>query len=267
MTQATEVLLPTSADEAVAQFGDGAGVTVIGGGTIVMPEITYGRAAPVEGAPARARRARHAGRRRVDRDDRRRPPGRASRRARAGRQGAGPVRAQRRRLRDPQAGDGRRQPLRGRGSRRAARRPAGPAARARRAGALGGRRRRVDGAARGLPRAPATAACCSTSASRSPRRRRSPRSTTRTRTSTRCSPSPASGRRTARCGSPRPALAGHGARLRSAEAAAADPEAAGAAADRGRHASATTRSPRPGTASETLPVLVRRVLTELEEAA
>src|SRR6476659_9548129 len=46
MTQATEVLFPTSADEAVAQFGDGSGVTVVGGGTIVMPEITYGRLAP-----------------------------------------------------------------------------------------------------------------------------------------------------------------------------------------------------------------------------
>lgn len=46
MTQATEVLFPTSADEAVAQFGDGSGVTVVGGGTIVMPEISYGRLAP-----------------------------------------------------------------------------------------------------------------------------------------------------------------------------------------------------------------------------
>ena len=46
MTHTTEVLLPTSADQAIAQFGDGEGVTVIGGGTIVMPEITYGRAAP-----------------------------------------------------------------------------------------------------------------------------------------------------------------------------------------------------------------------------
>ena len=46
MTQATEVLSPTSADEAVAQFGDGSGVTVIGGGTIVVPEITYGRRSP-----------------------------------------------------------------------------------------------------------------------------------------------------------------------------------------------------------------------------
>ncbi len=43
MTQATEVLVPTSPDEAAAAFGDGSGVTVVGGGTIVMPEITYGR--------------------------------------------------------------------------------------------------------------------------------------------------------------------------------------------------------------------------------
>jgi len=42
---ASEVLLPTSPAEAVAAFGDGAGVTVLGGGTIVMPEIAYGRAA------------------------------------------------------------------------------------------------------------------------------------------------------------------------------------------------------------------------------
>ena len=43
MTQATEVRVPTSPDEAAAAFGDGSGVTVVGGGTIVMPEITYGR--------------------------------------------------------------------------------------------------------------------------------------------------------------------------------------------------------------------------------
>ena len=46
MTQATEVLFPASSDEAVAAFGDGTGVTLIGGGTIVVPEITYGRRAP-----------------------------------------------------------------------------------------------------------------------------------------------------------------------------------------------------------------------------
>lgn len=46
MTQATDVLFPASAEEAVAQYGDGTDVTVIGGGTIVVPEITYGRLAP-----------------------------------------------------------------------------------------------------------------------------------------------------------------------------------------------------------------------------
>ena len=51
----------------------------------------------------------------TDRDDRRRAPGRAPRRAGAGREGARRVRAQRRRLRDPPPGDGRRQPLRRRG--------------------------------------------------------------------------------------------------------------------------------------------------------
>jgi carbon-monoxide dehydrogenase medium subunit len=41
-----EVLLPTSPAEAVEAFGDGAGVTVVAGGTIVMPELTYGRLKP-----------------------------------------------------------------------------------------------------------------------------------------------------------------------------------------------------------------------------
>ncbi len=43
---ASEVLLPASPAEAVAAFGDGRGVTVVGGGTIVMPEINYGRLTP-----------------------------------------------------------------------------------------------------------------------------------------------------------------------------------------------------------------------------
>ena len=41
-----EVLLPSSPQEAVDAFGDGADVTVIAGGTIVMPELTYGRLRP-----------------------------------------------------------------------------------------------------------------------------------------------------------------------------------------------------------------------------
>lgn len=46
MAAAPEVLLPSSADEAVSLYGDGAGVTVVGGGTIVVPELTYGRLKP-----------------------------------------------------------------------------------------------------------------------------------------------------------------------------------------------------------------------------
>jgi xanthine dehydrogenase small subunit len=39
----TEVLLPSSEAQAVQAFGDGRGVTVFGGGTILMPEVAYGR--------------------------------------------------------------------------------------------------------------------------------------------------------------------------------------------------------------------------------
>jgi CO/xanthine dehydrogenase FAD-binding subunit len=41
-----EVVVPTAPTEAVEAFGDGAGVTVIAGGTIVMPEIKHGRLRP-----------------------------------------------------------------------------------------------------------------------------------------------------------------------------------------------------------------------------
>jgi CO/xanthine dehydrogenase FAD-binding subunit len=40
---AAEVVVAASQGEAIAAFGDGAGVTVIAGGTIVMPDITHGR--------------------------------------------------------------------------------------------------------------------------------------------------------------------------------------------------------------------------------
>jgi CO/xanthine dehydrogenase FAD-binding subunit len=42
----SEVLVPSSRAEAVSAFGDGAGVTVIAGGTIVMPELTMRRLRP-----------------------------------------------------------------------------------------------------------------------------------------------------------------------------------------------------------------------------
>jgi CO/xanthine dehydrogenase FAD-binding subunit len=41
-----EVVVATAPDEAVQAFGEGDGVTVIAGGTIVMPEITHGRLRP-----------------------------------------------------------------------------------------------------------------------------------------------------------------------------------------------------------------------------
>ncbi len=43
---ASEVLVPSSPAEAVALYGDGAGTTVIGGGTVVVPDMTYGRLSP-----------------------------------------------------------------------------------------------------------------------------------------------------------------------------------------------------------------------------
>jgi aerobic carbon-monoxide dehydrogenase medium subunit len=42
----TEVVLPTSEAEAIGAFGDGSGVTVLAGGTIVVPEMTYGYLKP-----------------------------------------------------------------------------------------------------------------------------------------------------------------------------------------------------------------------------
>jgi CO/xanthine dehydrogenase FAD-binding subunit len=39
----TEALMPASEAEAIEGFGDGSNVTVLAGGTILMPEVTYGR--------------------------------------------------------------------------------------------------------------------------------------------------------------------------------------------------------------------------------
>jgi CO/xanthine dehydrogenase FAD-binding subunit len=46
MAAVTDVLIPASPEEAVSAYGDGAGITLIGGGTIVMPDITAGRLKP-----------------------------------------------------------------------------------------------------------------------------------------------------------------------------------------------------------------------------
>ena len=47
MAASPDVLVPASAEEAASLFGDGAGVTVFAGGTILMPELTAGRLSPV----------------------------------------------------------------------------------------------------------------------------------------------------------------------------------------------------------------------------
>jgi CO/xanthine dehydrogenase FAD-binding subunit len=44
--EAAQLVVPTSRDEAAKAFGDGSGVTVFGGGTILMPQINYGRLRP-----------------------------------------------------------------------------------------------------------------------------------------------------------------------------------------------------------------------------
>jgi carbon-monoxide dehydrogenase medium subunit len=46
MSAVREVLMPTSEAEAVGLFGDGVNVTVIGGGTIVVPSVAAGRLVP-----------------------------------------------------------------------------------------------------------------------------------------------------------------------------------------------------------------------------
>jgi carbon-monoxide dehydrogenase medium subunit len=43
---AADVVAPASRNDAVAAFGDGSGVTVFAGGTILMPELNYGRLRP-----------------------------------------------------------------------------------------------------------------------------------------------------------------------------------------------------------------------------
>ena len=66
MTNLTDVLVPTSAEDAAAAFGDGSGLTVVAGGTIVMPDIMLGRVRP--------ERTLYLGRAVDERRDRRRGP-------------------------------------------------------------------------------------------------------------------------------------------------------------------------------------------------
>ena len=86
MSAPPELLTPTSPAEAAAAFGDGAGVTVMGGGTILLPELTYGRLRPERRAHARPRgaeRSRQLERRRPDRCDHARSASSRTRRSRS----------------------------------------------------------------------------------------------------------------------------------------------------------------------------------------
>jgi aerobic carbon-monoxide dehydrogenase medium subunit len=66
VTEEAEILRPASEDEAVEAFGDGTNVVVVGGGTIVVPEMTFRRL-----RPARALLLKDAGLAGVTRDGRR----------------------------------------------------------------------------------------------------------------------------------------------------------------------------------------------------
>ena len=175
--------MPSSEDEAIAAFGDGADVVVVGGGTIVVPDMTYRRLATVESADAGTGRALRDHEGRIARHDRGDDPGAGSHRRR---QPPSDRREQRRGSRDPLAGNRRREPLRGRRLGGAARRPAGRAPRRRRDGSIRRRRRSHRGASRGLPRRRARADSCSSVSFDEPARRRVRRaSTALTRTITR----------------------------------------------------------------------------------
>ena len=262
VVEAPEVIVAASREEAVSAFGDGSDVTVVAGGTIVMPEITHGRLQP--------RRALLIGRaglsgvqhRERPHDDRRDDD---DRRAAGRRRAAGHLRARPRRPRDPRPGHARRQPLRaaGRGDARAAtcrrrcsrstRRCAPPAP-----AASAPSRSRTSS-----PPAP-PAGSCSTSSSPTPRRARARACAGPTPTPTRsCASAPRAS--AASCASPSRAPGPIAVRSRAVERAVADGADSAAAAERvlddvSPHDDALASS---WYRSRTLPVLVRRALDDL----
>ena len=184
MTAPPELLTPTSPAEAAAAFGDGAGVTVMGGGTILLPELTYGKL-----RPTRVLMIGRAGLSGVDssngvvRIGAATPVGELDGRARAARDGC----QARRRRRDPRGRHDRRQPLRD--GRRARRRAAtcrlrcSRSARASPRWAPAARRPRTSRrSSRAVP-----GGSCSRSTCRAASRSAMRGSTARTRTTTRCS--------------------------------------------------------------------------------
>ena len=228
---ASEVLVPSSAAEAVELFGDGAATTVIGGGTVVVPDITYGRL-----HPERVLLLSHAGLDGVSVDGDTVTLGATTpvNVLLALAEDVPALAACARNLADYE--------IRGQATvggnlcmaRRRAR-PPGLPARARRARPLRRQGRRAHGAARGLPRPPGASASCSMSRFERPAASafvaleypHTHEYTVLAVTAVRAADGET---RLAATG-----LAGTGARLRSAEALASDPAAAGAAAAGRRH--------------------------------
>ena len=146
---ATEVLMPGSEDEAIAAFGDGAEVVVVGGGTIVVPDLTYRRL-----RPAKALMLGNAGLSGIETDGSRVTIGATTPVQALVDMSAplGPCAANVADLEIRSQGTVGGNLCAGEGRRGASRRPPGRVPRARRDGPLGRERRRHRGAARGLPR-------------------------------------------------------------------------------------------------------------------
>ena len=193
-----ELLTPTSPAEAAAAFGDGSDVTVMAGGTILLPELTYGRL-----RPARVLMLGRAGLSGVDNSNGVVRIGAGTPVADLhGCSGAARDRGRpHRRPRDPRGRHDRGKPLRDRRRRR----PRAAISRRRcsrsaRASPRSGRAARRPRTSRSSSR-PRAGGSCSPSTCRAASRSATRASTVRTRTTTRCSRSARSGGATA-CASP-----------------------------------------------------------------
>ena len=251
---ATEVFTPASEEEAIAAFGDGTDVVVVGGGTIVVPDLTYRRLEPTKALLLGRAGLSGIEQRRLARHDRGDDAG-------AGRSSTCPRRSARARRTSPTSRSARRRPSAGTSAPARATKPRAATCRVRssRSARRPARRptaRSPRSRSRTSSRSGASASS-SASASRSPPRARTPASTGRTRTTTRRSPSRA---RASADGTVRLAATGagsHGQRLPSAEGGDAEAALNDVTPHDDALASAWYRS-------KVLPVLVRRVLDRAE---
>ena len=262
---ATEILMPSSEDEAIAAFGDGTDVVVVGGGTIVVPDMTYRRL-----RPSKALMLGRAGSRGITKDGSRVTIGATTPVQELTGLAAplGPcaanvadleIRSQGTVGGNLCAGEGPEAP---RGDLQGAFLAVGATVRS----AAG--RRRHRGAARGLPRQARASGSCSSVCFDEPAaggvRRRSTDPHTHDYTVLAVSGARAADGTTPPRGDRSAARGGLGSARPRLRPKTRLPRARPRSRTSRR---TTTRSPRPGIATKMLPVLVRRVLTELEESA